>query len=140
MRCCLAACLSVIAAGCGSDQVDTYPVSGKVVFADGEPVRLGTVEFESVSFGTTASGKIKEDGSFVLGTYTSTDGAASGKHRAIVVQIVVNDGTFRHVKDHGRPVPLRYGNYATSGLSVVIFPEDSNNVLLELDRQQKTER
>lgn len=128
------ASLTMVAAGCGSSRVPTYPVSGRVQFADGEPVRVGTVELESLSSGTTASGKIQEDGSFVLGTYTPTDGAVAGEHRVIVVQIIVNDGTFQHTKDHGRAVPQRYGDYATSSLSVSVDASAMNSMVIELSK------
>ena len=118
--------------GCGTDRVPTYPVHGHVRFADGDPVRVGTIELESLKFGTTATGRIGEDGSFTLGTYTPTDGAAVGEHRAIVVQIIVNDGTFQHTKDHGRAVPRRFRNYATSELSVSVEARPDNKVVVEL--------
>ncbi len=127
--------LVLFAIGCGSDEVPIYPVSGRVLFEDGDPVRLGTVELESLNYGTTASGKIQEDGSFVLGTYTANDGAAAGEHRAIIVQIVVNDGTFQHTKDHGRKVPQRYGDYATSRLFVNVFIDTQNDVQLKLSSE-----
>ncbi len=122
----------LFAIGCGSDQVPIYPVSGRVQFEDGEPVRLGTVELESLSYGTTATGKIQEDGSFELGTYPPSDGAAAGEHRATVVQIVIDDGTFQHTKDHGRKVPQRYSNYATARLLVDVSADTLNDVLLTL--------
>lgn len=121
--------------GCGSDRVPTYPVRGRVQFDDGDPVRLGTIELESKEFGTTATGRIQEDGTFVLGTYTPTDGAAAGEHTAIVVQIIIGDGTFQHSKDHGRPVPRRYGGYETSKLSVTVEAADENHVVVELADQ-----
>lgn len=132
MRWLFLASLILVVTGCGSNRVPTYPVSGRVQFADGEPVRVGVVELESVTSGTTASGRIQDDGTFVLGTYTPTDGAAAGEHRVIVVQIIVNDGTFQHTKDHGRPVPRRYGDYATSTLSASVEASEQNSVVLEL--------
>lgn len=124
--------LFTFAVGCETDSVPTYPVHGHVRFADGDPVRVGTIELESLEFGTTATGRIGEDGSFTLGTFTPTDGAAVGEHRAIVVQIIVNDGTFQHTKDHGRPVPKQYRNYGTSGLSVSVEARPDNQVVVEL--------
>lgn len=118
--------------GCGSDRVPTYPVHGQVRFSDGAPVRVGTIELESIEHGTTATGRIQEDGSFVLGTYTPTDGAAQGKHRVIVVQIVISDGTFKHTKDHGKRVPAKYGSYETSGLSTSVEATEQNRIAIEL--------
>lgn len=122
--------------GCGSDQVTTYPVKGRVVFQDGSPVRTGTVELESKDFGTTATGAINHDGTFVLGTYTPNDGAAEGKHNAIVVQIIINDGSVKHTVDHGRAVPPRYGDYDTSPLTVTVQPIEDNQIALTLDGTQ----
>ena len=124
--------LLAVLIGCGSDQVPTYPVSGKVQFKDGIPVRNGTIELESIEHGTTATGTIQHDGSFVLGTYTPDDGAAAGEHRAIVVQIIIADGSMKHTIDHGRPVPPRYAEYETASLSVTVEPKEQNQVTVEL--------
>ena len=88
-------CISMVA-GCGASQVPAYPVSGTVVSDDGSPVRTGTVELESRDHKLTAAGSIREDGSFVLGTYTSNDGACAGEHRVIIAQLIINDGTVQH--------------------------------------------
>lgn len=132
MRLFLATVLMLAACGCGSDKVPTYPVSGRVQFADGEVVRTGTIELESQDFGTTATGTIQDDGTFVLGTYTSNDGAAPGAHRAIVVQIIIADGITQHTHDHGRPVPPHFGDYSSSGLTVEVKPLDQNQLTVTL--------
>jgi len=132
MRWIIFALLIVCLPGCGSDRVPTYPVKGRVEFADGKPVRTGTIELESKDFGTTASGTIQEDGSFILGTYTSNDGAAAGAHRAIVVQIIISDGIIKHTKDHGRAVPPKFADYNTSTLTTTIAPTPENNIVVTL--------
>lgn len=118
--------------GC-SDRLTVYPVSGRVVFPDGNPVRTGTIEFESEVHGTTATGRISEDGHFALGTYAPTDGAVAGSHKAIVTQMVITDGTIKHEKDHGLPVAYKYRRYETSGLTFTVEPGGSNalEVLVE---------
>ncbi|MCA8998327.1 MAG: carboxypeptidase regulatory-like domain-containing protein [Planctomycetaceae bacterium] len=136
MRLLLVTWISLVAAGCGPARVPTYPVSGRVVFSDGEPVRTGTIELESEEFGTTATGTIREDGSFVLGTYTPDDGAAPGRHRAIVVQIIINDGLSEHTKDHGRTVPPLFGDYDTSNLTVVVEERDENDLTVTLEQPE----
>lgn len=118
--------------GCGDDRIATYPVSGRVQFADGRPVRHGTIEFESIEHGTTATGKILHDGSFVLGTYTPDDGAAEGTHHAIVLQLVIADGAFKHTVDHGKAVPVKYGDYKTSSLDALVKAEEENEVVITL--------
>jgi len=122
-------CISAMI-GCGASQIPTYPVSGTVVFDDGSPVRIGTVELESREHKLTATGTIREDGSFVLGTYTSSDGACEGEHSVIVIQLIINDGTVNHTKDHGHPVDPMFASYVTSPLTATIKAEDSNTLKL----------
>ena len=120
-------------AGCGPTQVPTYPVSGFVKFSDGQPVRSGTVEFQSKEHGTTATGTIRDDGAFTLGTYSSHDGAAAGEHRVIVVQLIIGDGISVHHRDHGRAVPTRFGDYDTSNLTAEVQPQDDNRLTLTIE-------
>lgn len=120
-------CISMIS-GCGVSQIPTYPVSGTVVSDDGSPVPTGTVELESREHKLTATGTIREDGSFVLGTYTSNDGVCAGEHRVIVTQLIINDGTVQHTKDHGKPVDPLYASYNSSPLTATI-KEQANNPL-----------
>lgn len=122
----------VVASGCGSDRIPTYPVSGQAVFENGSPVRHGTIELTSVEHGTTATGRIDHEGGFILGTYTPDDGAAVGEHNAIVVQMVIDDGSFEHTIDHGDPVPTRYAAYETSPLAVSINPNNQNIVTITI--------
>lgn len=128
-------CLLLVVAvtGCGPGRVKTYPTSGKVVFKDGQPVRSGTVELESLEHKTSATGRIQDDGTFVLGTFTPNDGAAAGRHRAIIVQIIIADGTVKHVKDHGRPVDPKYSRYESSGLTAEVKAQEKNEITLTLD-------
>ena len=83
--------------------------------------------------GITATGTIQHDGSFVLGTYTADDGAVAGDHRAIVVQIVVADGSFLHSVDHGKPVPVHYADYGRSPLQMTVSDTEPNHLVIELD-------
>lgn len=120
-------------AGCGPAQVETYPVSGVVKFSNGQPVRSGTVELQSLEYGTTATGTIRDDGSFTLGTFSPDDGAAAGKHKAIVVQLIIGDGISVHHRDHGQAVPPRYGDYDTSNLTAEVEPQDDNRLTLTIE-------
>lgn len=122
-------CVSLLV-GCGEGRVPTYPVSGKVVFDNGSPVRSGTVELSSDDHKLTATGKISEDGSFVLGTYESADGACAGDHRVIVMQMIINDGTINHTKDHGLPVDPMYASYNSSPLTASTNAEGSSTLKL----------
>lgn len=127
----LVVCLSSLA-GCHSDRIKTWPVTGRVQFEDGSAVKIGVIELESIDHKTTATGRIGEDGSFVLGTYESEDGAVAGKHRVIVLQLIMNDMGVRHTRDHGHPVPSRYATYDTAGLSAVVEEMNSNFLTITL--------
>ncbi len=122
-------CLSIFV-GCGESRVPTYPVSGTVVFDDGSPVRTGTVELSSLDHKLTATGRIGDDGRFVLGTHKSDDGACAGKHRVIVMQMIINDGTVKHSKNHGHPVDPIFASYNTSPLTATVNEQESNTLRL----------
>lgn len=131
----LAALIAV--AGCGSDRLTTVPAGGRVILTGGDPVRLGTIELESVEHGVTASGKIMEDGRFTLGTYDTADGAVAGEHRVIIMQMIINDGRVDHSKDHGKPVDPRFANYGTSGLTVTVGEDGSTDLTIEVEPAKK---
>ncbi|MFK7817167.1 MAG: hypothetical protein AB8G99_00490 [Planctomycetaceae bacterium] len=121
-------CLALIVflpKGC-SDRIPVYPVSGRVVFSDGSPVKTGTIEFESQEHLTSSTGRIDDNGNFVLGTYEPADGAPAGLHKAIVMQMVISDGTIKHERDHGLPVNYKYRHPETSGLSFEIDAGENN--------------
>ena len=127
-------CLSMTI-GCGESKIPTYPVSGTVVFDDGSPVRTGTVELSSKDHKLAATGKIRDDGTFVLGTYESDDGACAGGHRVIVMQLIINDGTVKHSKDHGHPVDPIFASYNTSPLTATVQADEGNMLKLTVTAQ-----
>ncbi len=129
----LAFICSSMLSGCGASQSPTYPVSGTVVSDDGSPVRTGTVELESREHKLTATGTIREDGSFVLGTYTSNDGGCAGEHRVIITQLIIIDGTVQHTKDHGKPVDPLYASYNSSPLTATIKEQADNTLNLTVN-------
>jgi hypothetical protein len=95
------------------------------------------VELLSAEHGTTATGRIQPDGTFVLGTWESTDGACAGDHKAIVSQMLIFDGMVRHTTDHGSPVDTKYGSYTTSPLRVTIRKSPSNNLELQVEKAKR---
>lgn len=121
-------------AGCGGGRPAVYPVTGQVVFADGAPVKLGTVELLSVEHKLNANGTIRDDGTFVLGTFASDDGACAGEHQAIVTQLIVIDPGVKHERDHGAAVDPVFASYASSGLRVTIKPDGPNNITLTVGK------
>lgn len=123
--------------GCGSDRPQVFPTQGKVVFSDGSPVKLGTVELYSDEHKVSATGTIRNNGMFLLGTFSTDDGAVAGKHRAIVTQMVINDTMTKHLLDHGSPVDPTYGSYNTSPLEVTILNNGPNEITLTVEKAQR---
>ncbi len=118
--------------GCSDGRPRTWPVRGTVLFEDGSPVKTGVIELESIEHQTTATGKIGEDGSFILGTFREQDGAVAGQHRAIVIQLIMGDRTIVHTQDHGHPVPVHYATYESSDLRLTVEPTADNNLTVIL--------
>jgi len=69
-----ALCCLILFTGC-SNKVQ---VRGKVTLDDGTPVASGQVVFEQAAF--AASGEIKPDGSYVMGSLKATDGLPRGEY------------------------------------------------------------
>lgn len=119
--------LSVIAAsvcisGCGGAAPEkaaslgsTVAVKGKVSLK-GKPMTTGSISFEPTDGGREAFGNIGADGSFTLTTFKAEDGAIRGTHRVAVK--AAGGGK----KD---PVPVKYHNYASSGIQVEVSPENA---------------
>lgn len=81
--------LLVSLSGCSdSGGFAVAPVRGKVTF-DGQPVQGGVITFRPVAAqadasreaGKPASGEVGNDGTFVLSTYGTQDGAVVGRHQ-----------------------------------------------------------
>ena len=81
----ICALLAASFSGCGGNKFDVAPVRGKVT-CGGQPVTSGIVTFVPVAPegggepGKAASGRIGPDGTFVLNTYETGDGAIIGRH------------------------------------------------------------
>jgi hypothetical protein len=125
------------AAGCGQAKIETYPVTGVVTFQDGEPVPFGVVEFRSSGSAPVARGKIGRDGRFVLGTFTSENGAVAGRHKIIVVQhatienaVNSSESSHEHTAHETALVHPDYASYEASGLAAEVKPDADNLVSL----------
>ena len=129
--------LIITSNGCGEKQPTTYPVKGRVIFSDGKPVMLGTVELLSEAGAMNAQGSIQPDGTFTLGTFASNDGAVEGTHKAIVMQMIVSDGLPRHSMDHGDPIDPLYSSYSSSPLTALVQPTASNEITLTVERAKR---
>ena len=110
--------LLFLVSGCDS-RPELAEVTGTVAYTNGEKLTSGSVEFETIGVQkpVSSTGVIREDGTFVLGTYASDDGVPPGRHRAVVI------ADFEIGTGHERPglipeptLDPRYRDFKTSGL------------------------
>lgn len=123
----IAALLAVSVNGCGGTGVPVYPASGHVEFADGTRMTGGSVSFRPVQAATGASarGQIRPDGTFTLTTFTPDDGAALGRHQALIVSALGGD---RETPNPAQPqLDPRFSNYDTSGLEFEVTTDAAQN-------------
>jgi hypothetical protein len=125
----LALAIPVAMAGCGvSDppppRVTVYPVKGKVLLADGSPLKEGHVWFVPTKDSVLNSyGEISSDGSFTLTTGNSGEGAPSGEFKVRIepakpVAPKQRPGTRRDLKP--LPFPEKYTDEDSSNIVVVV--------------------
>ncbi len=100
--------------GCGkSHEQETARVFGTVTL-DGQPVTTGWVYFTPQS-GRAAKGTIGPDGKFMLGTYSTNDGAIVGLHQ---VTIIAREEGPQDSELPGKSlIPERFASSTDSGLS-----------------------
>jgi hypothetical protein len=131
--CCLS--LLLVLTGCGSGQPALHAVTGTVRF-EGQPAAGFAVEFSSEDAptqGVSAVGVADPEGHFVLETRQAgrqKRGAVAGRHRVVVLP----PPAFGDAASTILPVPLRYADYETSGLTADVQPSQDNKVLLNLTR------
>jgi hypothetical protein len=122
---CVAVSALLALAGCDSDS-KVGSVRG-VVRLDGKPLATGTVRFLPKA-GRAATGKIRSDGTYRLGTYGESDGALIGKHEVAIIALEIGPVPTR--TEGGRPpatptkplVPRRYMSPGSSGLTFDVQP------------------
>lgn len=131
--------LLLVASGC---KEPTYPVSGKVVFKDGQPAAVGVaVVFESTKEPyTRAMGVIQPDGSFRLSTDRPDNGAMRGPHRVSILPMAC-DGSGRDLTaELSKQIDPKYFDFAKSGLTFEIQTRDKNEFVIELLRPHESGR
>lgn len=121
-------------AGCSPPEPQTYPVEGVVKFEGKPPVGF-MIEFssdETDTKGISAVGTVEADGTYKLTTTLNgkdKDGAVAGKHKVVVVAPPVNRSPPVIL-----PVPLKYQDYNTSGLTFEVKPGAENTIPINLSR------
>lgn len=120
------AALALVALGlasCGKadGRKPTFPVTGRVLLADGRPAEHATVVLHPV--GDTGPdvakprGKVAADGSFTLTTYDANDGAPAGEYRVTVERWLA--GTRPDEGPSNRLSPI-YASPEKSGLTATV--------------------
>lgn len=128
-RCILVALIvgTVVAPGCGDSQ-GVARVHG-VVTLDGQPLSEGFVMVTPAE-GRMAKGAIGPDGTFVLGTYSDSDGAMIGTHPVTVLPPTAVEG--QPPSATAQSLPRRYSVAKTSGITVDVKPNTNNELAITL--------
>lgn len=119
--------LLVLCAGCGrSDRLPTAYVNGTVTF-EGAPVPTGSLLFVPEGGGPAAQGNISKDGSYTLGTYTTSDGAILGRFQVMITAFAQPKGGSGLPEDMMNSnteslslIPEIYGDLEKSGLTATV--------------------
>jgi hypothetical protein len=117
--------LALGAAGCSrlpDAPPQAYPVRGKVVLADGQPLRGGRVVFHPRTGGKEAVAELGADGSFTLTSFKRDDGALPGDYVVTVIPYTYKTGNPVAVPQEAQ-VPQRYWEPETSPLTATVRPE-----------------
>jgi hypothetical protein len=130
----IAFCIAVLVGCNGSGGNETAEVSGRVTI-DGEAFgKGGMVVFQPEESAKMATGLIQPDGSFVLTTYSSGDGATVGKHRVAITpgQKITRDTDVEIAPEGPSPIPQKYQSPASSGLAYEVKLGESNRFVIDL--------
>lgn len=124
-----------LAVGCGqAEQLPVAPARG-IVLLDNRPLPAANVVFIPER-GRSAAAQSNADGTFVLTTYQSGDGAIVGAHHVTVTARETGEANTPGapgVKRVGRSlIPEQYGNTATSGLRFEVAGTSENVFEIQL--------
>ncbi len=118
--------IAAASAGCsesdGHVQLATYPVTGKVLLADGAPLATGAVVFTLPEKGMEFEAPLEADGSFSLKSPLG-EGVPEGSYK-----VRVQPDTSKPVAPKARSArrapafPAKYGDETTSGLTAAVKP------------------
>jgi hypothetical protein len=129
----LVATLSLLGShGCGDPNtvasLKVHPVTGKVLLADGTPLKSGQVVLVSDERGMEFSGTIGPDGTFAIKTNYG-DGAPEGKYSVRIDPEVsstpASKGRSSRRGAANLPYPAQYADESTSGLTVTVKPGEN---------------
>jgi hypothetical protein len=127
----------VATVGCGGPR--QYPVNGKVVYADGSPMKGGAVMFETEGPNgrVMAQGSIdRDDGTFTLGVKEEGDGAPIGLYRVAIRGRRNNPHAKVDDPELENQVHSRYTSFNTSKLEFTVEPKQ-NDFVIKIERGPK---
>jgi Carboxypeptidase regulatory-like domain len=115
-----------------------YPVTGKVLQADGKPLPTGRVTFVAVKDALTSSATIGNDGGFTV-KGSIGDGLPAGEYK---VRIEIDESALPTVKGKitrtaPLPFPDKYTDEDTSGLTATVRAGEPNNFTFNLTREAR---
>ena len=127
----LAVVACALSLGCG-DSVKLYPIQGTIERLDGQALSGGRIHTRSRETGLEAQGLVEPNGRFSLRTRGHGPGLVEGTHDVIVTQRMMMEGEESH--GHAVAVDSRYGNFDTSGLTIVVDPnQPTGDIVLQLE-------
>jgi hypothetical protein len=127
--------LVVLLLGCSGDGI--YPVEGQVVWRDGAPAKdlAGSlIFFEQPEKQISARGQIQADGSFRLTTTNEDDGAPTGEHKVLIIEVGRKSlgGPDSTAIAPGK-IDTRYSSHSTTDLTATVKP-GTNKITLTVER------
>lgn len=134
------ACLFVMGCGDGKSNPPTSAAKGKLTLK-GEAVEGATIQFlPSSPDGKVASAKSEADGTFVLSTFETGDGAMPGQYKVTVRKLVaVEQGVQKDGEHAGEPafvnkdmLPKKYMSTDSSKLEFEVTSGGENNFDIDL--------
>jgi hypothetical protein len=124
-------------AGCGGPKL--YPVTGKVVYPDGSPMKGGAIVFETNASKdrVMAQGAIDiEDGTFALGTKEEGDGAPEGVYRVAIRGRRNNPHAKVDDPELEDQIHPRFQSFENSKLEFTVAPKP-NEFVIKIERAPK---
>jgi hypothetical protein len=134
----IAALCPLLLCGCGrGNRLETTTVTGTVTL-DGKPLTSGMVIF-TPERGRAATATIQSDGTYMLGTYGSHDGATLGKHHVAVVAREGGDEMRGPVRQSFGKwlIPPLYSDFTKSGLAFEVKADGPNLYDIKLSSTAK---
>ena len=123
----------IVVTGCQkSPPPGAVPVKGRVLLADGSPLRSGRICFhpEGQPGGLEAFGEINREGKFKLTTYKLEDGAVPGRYVVTVDPYSYRNGNLEMPAKN--TIPEQYWDAESSSLIVEIGPGENDLPPLQL--------